>query len=67
MGENTYNAVEIEYKIQQYIKLLNLHRELASLYRAKSRDRRTIATLWYYIDGIELELRSLGVETGIMR
>ena len=67
MGENTYNAVETEYKIQQYVKLLNLHRELASLYRAKSRDRRTIATLWYYIDGIELELRSLGVEIGVMR
>lgn len=67
MGENDYDAAQTEYEIQQYVKLLNLHRELASLYRNKSRDRRTIANLWYHIDGIELELRSLGVEIGIMR
>lgn len=46
----------------KYIKLMNLHRELASHYRAKSRDRRTIANLWYHIDGLELDLRNEGVE-----
>lgn len=46
----------------KYIKLMNLHRELASLYRNKSRDRRTIAALWYYIDGLELDLRAEGVQ-----
>lgn len=45
----------------KYIKLMNLHRELASHYRAKSKDRRTIANLWYYIDGLELDLRNEGV------
>lgn len=45
----------------KYIKLMNLHRELASLYRTKSKDRRTIANLWYHIDGLELDLRSEGV------
>ncbi len=57
-----YDAKQTEYVVQLYIKVMNLHRELASYYRAKSRDRRTIANLWYYIDGIELELRAAGVE-----
>lgn len=47
--------------MQKYIKLMGLHRELASLYRVKSRDRRTIANLWYYIDGLEIDLRAEGV------
>lgn len=67
MGENVYDSAQTEYEIQQYVKLLNLHRELASYYRAKSRDRRTIANLWYYIDGLEMELRAMGAEIGIMR
>ena len=62
MGEINYNAAETEYEIQLYMKLMNLHRELASYYRTKSRDRKTMANLWYYIDGLELELRSMGVE-----
>lgn len=47
--------------MQKYIKLMNLHRELSSLYRSKSRDHRTIANLWYYIDGLEMDLRAEGV------
>jgi hypothetical protein len=45
----------------KYLKLMRLHRELASLYRAKSSDRRTISSLWYFIDGLELDLRHEGV------
>lgn len=48
--------------MQKYIKLMGLHQHLASLYRSKSRDRRTISTLWYYIDGLELDLRAEGVK-----
>lgn len=44
------------------IKLAALHRELSSYYRTKSRDFRTMSNLWYHIDGIELDLRSRGVE-----
>lgn len=59
--ELPYDAATTEYEIQLYVKLMNLHRELASYYRARSKDRRTIAKLWYHIDGIELDLRSRGV------
>lgn len=60
-NELPYDATQTEHDIQLYVKLMHLHRELASLYRVKSRDRRTIANLWYHIDGIELDLRSRGV------
>lgn len=56
-----HNADQAEEEIQLYMKLMNLHRELASLYRTKSRDYRTISNLWYHIDGLELDLRSRGV------
>ena len=57
-----HNPDAAERVIQKYLKLMSLHRELASLYRTKSRDRRTIANLWYYIDGLELDLRAGGVK-----
>lgn len=57
-----YDPVRTENNMQKYIKLMNLHRHLASLYRSKSNDHRTKATLWYYIDGLELDLRSEGVK-----
>lgn len=57
-----FDPAETEYDIQLYAKLMTLHRELSSYYRSKSRDFRTMANLWYHIDGIELELRSRGVE-----
>lgn len=62
MTDLPYDPITTEATLQKYIKLMNLHRELASHYRAKSRDRRTIANLWYHIDGLELDLRSEGVE-----
>lgn len=62
MTETPYDPLKVEATMQKYIKLMGLHRELASLYRAKSRDRRTIAQLWYYIDGLELDLRTEGVK-----
>lgn len=51
-----------EHIALKYLKLQRLHTELASLYRTKSRDRRTIANLWYNIDALELDLRADGVE-----
>lgn len=62
MNELPYDPLKTEATMQKYIKLMNLHRELASHYRAKSRDRRTIANLWYHIDGLELDLRADGVQ-----
>lgn len=56
-----HNPEEVDRQVLKYLKLMRLHQELAGLYRAKSRDRRTIANLWYYIDGLELDLRSEGV------
>lgn len=60
--ELPFDAKRTEAQILKYAKLMSLHRELASHYRAKSRDRRTIANLWYHIDGLELDLRADGVE-----
>lgn len=62
MNELPYDPLKTERTMLKYIKLMNLHRELASLYRVKSRDRRTIANLWYHIDGLEIDLRNDGVE-----
>lgn len=56
-----FDPVRTEATMHKYIKLMNLHRELASHYRSKSKDRRTIANLWYHIDGLELDLRADGV------
>lgn len=55
-----YDADTTASDIQLYSKLMTLHRELSSYYRSKSRDFRTMANLWYHIDGIELDLRSRG-------
>lgn len=52
-----YSPESAERVALKLIKLDGLHRELASYYRAKSRDRRTVANLWYHIDGLELDLR----------
>ena len=57
-----YNQAEVDRQLLKYLKLMGLHRELAGHYRAKSKDRRTIANLWYHIDGLELDLRAEGVE-----
>jgi hypothetical protein len=57
-----YAAEHADRQIMKYLKLMRLHRELASLYRTKSKDRRSISNLWYHIDGLELDLRSEGVE-----
>lgn len=57
-----FDPVRTEAVMHKYIKLMNLHRELAGYYRAKSRDYRTMANLWYHIDGLELDLRAEGVE-----
>jgi len=56
-----YDQEGVDRQMMKYLKLMGLHMELSGLYRAKSKDRRTIATLWYYIDGLELDLRAEGV------
>lgn len=56
-SELPYNYERTERVALKLAKLDNLHRELASYYRSKSRDRKTIANLWFYIDGLELDLR----------
>lgn len=61
MTDLPYDPLKTEATMQKYIKLMGLHRELASLYRVKSRDFRTIGRLWWYIDGLELDLQSEGV------
>lgn len=61
MSELPYNPDRTEAVMMKYLQLDRLHRELSSLYRAKSRDYRTIANLWYHIDGLELDLRAEGV------
>lgn len=62
MDELPYDPDAVDRTLMKYLKLMRLHRELSALYRAKSRDRRTIANLWYYIDGLELDLRAEGVK-----
>jgi hypothetical protein len=57
-----YGLEDAERVMLKIVKLDNLHRELAGYYRSKSSDRRTISTLWYLIDGLELDLRAEGVE-----
>lgn len=61
MTDLPYEVDAVERNLRKYLKLMGLHRELSSLYRNKSRDRRTIAQLWYLIDGLELDLRASGV------
>lgn len=46
---------------QEAARVYRLHGELASLYRTKSRDKRTINTLWERIDEGEAALRLVGV------
>lgn len=57
-----YDQTSVDHKLLKYLKLMRLHRELAGLYRSKSKDRRTIANLWYHIDGLEMDLRAEGIE-----
>lgn len=56
--ELPYSPEQAERVALKLIKLDGLHRELASYYRSKSKDRRTIANLWYHIDGLEMDLRA---------
>lgn len=60
--EDYYDQDETDRKLREYTKLMKLHRELAGLYRSRSTDRRTIATLWHHVDALELSLRAEGVE-----
>lgn len=61
MNALPYDMEASERLIQKYLKLQRLHMELSSLYRSRSKDRRTISHLWHLIDGLELDLRAEGV------
>jgi hypothetical protein len=60
-NELPHDAEHADRQIMKYLKLMRLHQELSSLYRTRSKDRRSISNLWYHIDGLELDLRSEGV------
>lgn len=62
MTDLPHDINETEEMLLKYIRLTDLHRELSSLYRTKSRDRRTVARLWYLIDELEFEFKKNGVE-----
>lgn len=61
MNELPFDQDEASVKWKTYHRLMSLHHELASYYRAKSRDRKTIMRLWAAIDELEFELRYMGV------
>lgn len=64
MGEThelPHEQEQVDAQLLDYLKLMGLHRELASYYRAKSKDRRTIANLWFAIDTLEEKLTSEGI------
>lgn len=46
---------------EEAARVMGLHRELAYMYRTKSRDKRTIAFLWERIEEGEAALRAIGV------
>lgn len=56
-----YDIDEARWVVQEVRRVNSLHQELASLYRTKSRDRRTIQTLWRNIEEGEAGLRAIGV------
>lgn len=62
MNELPFDPEEASAKWKAYHRVMNLHYELASHYRAKSRDRKTIQRLWAAIDELEFQLRYMGVE-----
>ena len=62
MDDMPHSQIAAEVKYRKYHQVMNLHHELASLYRSKSTDRKTIARLWAAIDTAELELTYMGVE-----
>ncbi len=56
-----HDPEEARWIWQEAARVLSLHRELASLYRNKSTDTRTIKKLWELIDEGEFGLRLVGV------
>lgn len=62
MSELPYSQIGAEVKWRKYQQVMALHYELASLYRSKSTDRKTISRLWAMIDEAEFDLIYMGVE-----
>lgn len=62
MNDLPYSQIAAQVKWQKYHNLMNLHYELASLYRATPVDRKKVAALWVLIDERESDLIAMGVE-----
>lgn len=56
-----FDPGEAKWVWSEVARVLALHRELASLYRTRSSDRKTIRQLWELIDEGEFALRTVGV------
>jgi CDP-glycerol glycerophosphotransferase (TagB/SpsB family) len=62
-SEDLYHKLEDARWIwEEAARVYRLHGELASLYRTRSNDKRTIRTLWEKIDEGEAALRLVGVQ-----
>lgn len=59
--ELDFDPEEAHWLWSEYVRVTNLHHELASLYRNKSRDKRTINRLWTLIEEGEYGLLIAGV------
>lgn len=57
-----YEVAEAKWMWQETAHVYRLHRELAYMYRNRSKDQRTINTLWEQIEEREEVLRALGVQ-----
>lgn len=61
MSNLPHDPAEADALWRKYHSTMNMHYELASLYRAGG-SRKEIAKLWLMIDQNEFELRAAGVE-----
>lgn len=61
LDELKYDPDEARWIWEETQRVLALHAELASYYRTKSRDHRTIKMLWEKITEGEAGLRAIGV------
>lgn len=62
MSQLPHDAAAAEALWRKYHSVMNLHYELAALYRAGGHDRKQVARLWALIDQGEFELMAAGVE-----
>lgn len=58
-NELPHDIDSVRAEMNLRVRIDALHRELASYYRTKSKDRKTIANLWFAIERLEAELELL--------